>query len=111
MSAPVPRPDPTEPDDDRATRLREELEHALEHAERVQREHDEVIVDPDMIQEDRDAAARSLEYARRQVESARSAVERLEAGTYGRCETCGTEIDAERLAALIDVTTCVQCAG
>ena len=76
----------------------------------MQTEHDELLADPGVIQEDRDAAARSLEYARRQLESARSAAERLDAGVYGACAKCGADIGEERLTALVDVTTCVRCA-
>jgi len=39
------------------------LERAVENAHRMQLEHDELLVDPGVIQEDRDAAARSLEHA------------------------------------------------
>lgn len=34
----------------------------------------------------------------------------LDAGTYGRCTTCGGPIGTERLLALPGVTTCVGCA-
>lgn len=36
---------------------------------------------------------------------------RLDAGTYGRCETCGAPIGAERLAARPVVRTCIGCAS
>ena len=35
----------------------------------------------------------------------------LAAGTYGRCESCGRPIGAERLAARPTATTCVDCAS
>lgn len=34
----------------------------------------------------------------------------LDAGTYGRCATCGGPVGTERLLALPGVTTCVGCA-
>ena len=34
------------------------------------------------------------------------AIERLDAGTYGRCAVCGREIDDERLEARPEVDTC-----
>ena len=37
------------------------------------------------------------------------ALERIEAGTYGRCETCGEAISPERLEAFPSATTCVAC--
>jgi DnaK suppressor protein len=96
--------------DELATRLRLELERAVANAHRMQSELDELLVDPGVIQEDRDAAARSLEHARREVELARSAVDRLDSGIYDKCATCGGDIGEERLAAVAGVTTCVRCA-
>jgi DnaK suppressor protein len=37
------------------------------------------------------------------------ALERIEAGTYGHCETCGEPISPERLEAFPSATTCVAC--
>jgi DnaK suppressor protein len=37
------------------------------------------------------------------------ALERLEAGTYGRCERCGNEIAPERLEAIPTARLCVTC--
>lgn len=98
-------------DDEYSARLYRELEQATAHVATMQAEYDELLADPGVIQEDRDAAAALLEHARRQLESARAAVERLEGGAYTRCVRCGAEIGAERLAALVGVTTCVRCAG
>jgi RNA polymerase-binding transcription factor DksA len=97
--------------DERTSRLRHELQRTTQHVYRMQTDHDELLADPGVIQEDRDAATRALEYARRQLESARSAMERVDAGTHSRCAKCGNDIGEERLAALVDVTTCVRCAG
>jgi DnaK suppressor protein len=43
---------------------------------------------------------------RHQVERA---LERLDAGGYGSCETCGQPIKIERLAAFPSATACVAC--
>jgi RNA polymerase-binding transcription factor DksA len=40
-----------------------------------------------------------------------AAVDRLRAGTYGRCEHCGQPIAAERLAAYPTALACVSCAN
>jgi DnaK suppressor protein len=40
-----------------------------------------------------------------------AALERIEAGTYGRCEVCGVEIPVERLEARPTARTCVEHAG
>lgn len=38
------------------------------------------------------------------------ALDRIEKGTFGRCEECGTEIPRERLEALPYTRHCVRCA-
>jgi RNA polymerase-binding transcription factor DksA len=38
-----------------------------------------------------------------------AALDRLDAGTYGRCESCGKEIPAERLRAVPFASRCVPC--
>jgi DnaK suppressor protein len=38
-----------------------------------------------------------------------AALERINEGTYGTCEECGGPIEASRLAALPEVTTCLEC--
>jgi DnaK suppressor protein len=38
-----------------------------------------------------------------------AALERVDAGSYGRCERCGAEIDAARLDALPWAAKCIDC--
>jgi RNA polymerase-binding protein DksA len=38
------------------------------------------------------------------------ALERIEAGTFGKCQACGCEISSERLDALPFAAYCIQCA-
>jgi RNA polymerase-binding transcription factor DksA len=38
-----------------------------------------------------------------------AALDRLDAGTYGKCEKCGKEIPEERLQALAYASRCVDC--
>jgi DnaK suppressor protein len=38
------------------------------------------------------------------------ALERLEEGTYGLCESCGKPIDLDRLEALPQTELCIECA-
>ncbi|MFI5735644.1 TraR/DksA family transcriptional regulator [Kribbella sp. NPDC051587] len=40
-----------------------------------------------------------------------AALERLDAGTYGRCERCGASISPERLLARPAARTCIRCAS
>ena len=44
------------------------------------------------------------------LEDVEAALERIEAGTYGNCELCGQEIPEERLDAMPQAATCIQCA-
>ena len=37
------------------------------------------------------------------------ALERIDAGTYGSCQSCGKSIEKPRLAAIPEVETCLQC--
>ncbi len=92
-------------------RLLGELDQAVTQLERLEREYEDVLADPGVLQEDRDATRMLLEAARDVEAAARAAVTRFEDGTYGRCVTCGNEIAPERLEALPDVDTCVACAG
>ncbi len=52
-----------------------------------------------------------LEQARDHLTDLDQAIRRIEAGTYGRCETCGQPIAAERLAARPTAHTCIRCAA
>lgn len=47
--------------------------------------------------------------AERLLGQVNDALERLEEGTYGRCEQCGEEIDPARLKALPYATLCLRC--
>lgn len=43
------------------------------------------------------------------LKEVRAALERMEKGTYGICETCGSEIQKERLLAVPSARTCERC--
>ena len=45
-----------------------------------------------------------------EIDELNAAIERVEQGTYGRCEQCGNKIDPERLEALPTTTLCAKCA-
>ncbi|MCA9675078.1 MAG: TraR/DksA family transcriptional regulator, partial [Myxococcales bacterium] len=47
---------------------------------------------------------------RRHAEAIGAALERVAAGSYGRCVRCGAVIDDARLAALPEAPTCIGCA-
>ena len=45
-----------------------------------------------------------------EIEALQAAIERVEQGTYGRCDQCGASIDPERLEVLPTTTLCANCA-
>ncbi|MCL4466015.1 MAG: TraR/DksA C4-type zinc finger protein [Chloroflexi bacterium] len=45
----------------------------------------------------------------RELAGVDAALQRLQNGTYGRCENCGGEIGLERLEALPTATLCINC--
>lgn len=72
--------------------------HSDDSAEQAQeRENDEVI---DVIGNE---TARS-------VHLIRAALDRMEEGSYGQCETCGRDIGHERLQVVPEASHCVSCA-
>ena len=89
--------------------LRAELAHALTNLDRLETEYAELLADPGVILEDRDATRRLLEAARVTAAAAARAVARFEDGTYGQCARCGGVIAPERLEAIPDAETCVSC--
>ena len=60
---------------------------------------------------ERQQAAALLEQARRRLADVDAAVTAVEAGTYGRCESCGRPIAPERLEARPTARTCITCAA
>jgi DnaK suppressor protein len=52
-----------------------------------------------------------LDSARHTLGEIDSALERVDAGTYGRCEVCGKQISRERLAARAAARLCLTCAS
>lgn len=59
---------------------------------------------------ERQHVAALLKQARSHLDALDQALERLEQGSYGRCEGCGDPIPAERLEVRPAATTCVRCA-
>ena len=90
--------------------LNVDLADARDHLARVTAEYESMLAAPDAIQEDRDATAQHVTEARARVARVEAALIRAEAGTYGRCELCGSAIAEERLAVLPDASKCVACA-
>jgi RNA polymerase-binding transcription factor len=80
--------------------IRKELtrEYSDDSAEQAQeRENDEVI----------DEIGNETAVSYRRI---RAALDRMEAGTYGTCESCGEDIGIERLQVVPEASRCVACA-
>ena len=58
---------------------------------------------------DADREEASVEILHAQQERVREALARVDAGTYGRCIDCGSELPVERLEARPDAARCVNC--
>ncbi len=58
---------------------------------------------------DRDMAVETLNQQARSIQEIRSALDRIEEGSYGRCERCEEQIPAKRLDALPWARMCVKC--
>ena len=69
----------------------------IERTDRVQEEAAEV------------ALAALDEQERREMEEIQAALARIDAGTYGICDTCGEAISAERLTAMPMARRCISC--
>jgi RNA polymerase-binding transcription factor DksA len=54
--------------------------------------------------------AATIEMTRGRIADLDRALAQLAAGAYGRCESCGGDIGAERLAARPSARTCITCA-
>jgi len=61
----------------------------------------------ELAEMDRDDAMLAVVEGQRQEVLA--ALERIEAGTYGRCVSCGTELPEERLEVRPEAARCVNC--
>jgi DnaK suppressor protein len=103
--------------------LESERENYLRQAESLQAEADSLTEDREpgdvqfdeesgegdtlAVERERDLALSAQ--ARAAIEQIDTAIEKIRAGTYGRCENCGTSIPKERLKALPYAALCVQC--
>lgn len=102
--------------------IREKLQTELTAVEKQLEEHG-VATDGDAVRVDVDegfadsaqattervellALAEQLRHQRAELHAS---LERIDAGTYGKCETCGQDINIERLEALPATRLCVSC--
>lgn len=94
----------------RLEHLEDELDAIVETALALPPD-DEHDVEGSSVGFERARVSALLESERLTVAALDDALDRLEAGTYGTCDGCGTSIPPERLDALPATTTCVRCAS
>lgn len=68
------------------------------------------LMDPDSVLE-RELAEAGAVRAREAIAEVEHALDRIEAGTYGRCVSCGQPVPFERLEAVPSARFCVSCPG
>lgn len=89
-------------------KLRPEVERmiaALPEETQPPGEHERAVLPTESIE-----VASEIENAEEALHRAvAEALERIEAGTFGRCEGCGCEIPEERLRALPYTSYCIHC--
>ena len=105
-----------------SVRLKEDLARLEADIDELNREERESLSDASGENEHRDHMAdqgtatfeRELdmtfeENERTELESVRAALARLEAGTYGVCARCSSDIPQQRMEAVPTASLCVQC--
>ena len=71
----------------------------------------ELGLQPECIEKENEEVLSQLgETELREMDDILAALSRLDAGTYGSCERCGSKIQEERLEALPFAITCIACA-
>jgi DnaK suppressor protein len=112
-------PDPASPHE----RLTTERQRTLERIAALNRERDGIIESSAVtgVDDEHDPEGATSAFERSQLESLLDqshrhlsdldlALRQVDEGTYGRCESCGTPIPPERLAARPTARTCITCA-
>ena len=61
------------------------------------------------LESDRNFMLRIRDRERKLIVKIREALQRIEDGTFGLCESCGDEITADRLKARPVTTLCIEC--
>jgi len=103
---------------ERLLALRERVGGEVNHV--VESLHDDVDINEnnsaapvhlaDVAESAVDADVAVLETTRGILDQINAALERVGRGTFGKCETCGTAISAQRLDALPYAAQCAHCA-
>ncbi|MGH2806847.1 MAG: TraR/DksA family transcriptional regulator [Actinomycetota bacterium] len=82
-------------------------EHGVPDGENVEVAVDEGFADSGQATAERSQLISMIDGLRTHLRAVDAALQRIEEGTYGRCERCGREIPFERLEARPTATLCV----
>lgn len=71
----------------------------------------EVIDEADMAERAEDFETRSIEVRDLEIKisNIKKSLEKIENGTFGKCEVCGKKIESDRLEANVEALTCKEC--
>lgn len=94
----------------RLAALERDFDHLVESASHANAD-DEHDPEGATLAFERQHLAALIDQARDRLSAIELALQRIDAGSYGRCERCGDPIGAERLTARPTATTCVACAA
>jgi DnaK suppressor protein len=95
--------------------LNEKLEELLKEANRtvsgmsVDKENTPDPTDRATLEADRNFTLRIRDRERKLIGKIKDALERIDQGTYGICDSCGEDISDERLKARPVTTLCIEC--
>jgi RNA polymerase-binding protein DksA len=81
------------------------------HADDLAKTQDENFADGGQVAAEQDEIMALATDLRSQLNDVQHALEKLDAGTYGKCETCGEPIADERLEAMPTARYCMTHAG
>jgi RNA polymerase-binding transcription factor DksA len=73
--------------------------------------HDENFADSGQVAAEQGESMVLASKLREQLDDVQRALDKLDAGTYGTCETCGNEISPARLEAMPAARFCIDHAG
>jgi DnaK suppressor protein len=92
-------------------RLQELLSHADETVSGMteQKENFPDPTDRATLESDRNFMLRIRDREHKLIKKVKKALERIDNGTFGICETCGEDISIERLKARPVTTQCIDC--
>ena len=95
--------------------LLQRLDELIEEAERTvagMTDTEETFPDPTdraTLESDRNFMLRIRDRERKLIGKIREALQRIEDGNFGSCESCGDDISMERLQARPVTTLCIEC--